>query len=342
MKARKIWLSATSALAFALLVTNQSQAATTVLHFSTSASDEATVAGGSVPGIDGSPDGIVAFGALSLSDDVPTDSVPASAGNRSLLFTNSQAITIPGTQQLSHAAVIAEGGFTYETWFKWDGAGNLNAMIDYAGTEKFRMNTGSGVLDINFDSGSGPQELAMPTANEWHYIGAVFEHDGEPVDADLKIHGTLTWYFDSKEVVNTVDATKDDFGDSLVRTIGVGGHPLGFGADFMNGLMFEPRVSLGALTADELLFGGAPGETFRILTVDYDDQAVDPTVAISWASRPQTTYGIDFTLDFTEWFELTDDTSSEGEVTTFTHHFLPDRPELVGQARIYYRVRTIP
>ena len=48
--------------------------------------------------------------------------------------------------------------------------------------------------------------------------------------------------------------TKDDFGDSLNRPIGVGRHPLGFGGDHFDGLVYEPRVTLGALAPFDLLW----------------------------------------------------------------------------------------
>ncbi|MFT4548483.1 MAG: hypothetical protein ACI9UA_005287 [Pseudoalteromonas tetraodonis] len=320
-------------LAFAL----NASAATTVLHFRVSDSDEATVAGGTVPGIDGSPDGTVA-GVLTLSEDTPDTNVPSGAGNRSMAFTNTQVITIPGTQQLSHTAVIAEGGFTFETWFKWDGGGTLNAMIDYAGTEKFRILPETGVLDMNFAQGSGLQVLANPTANEWHYVAAVFEHDGDPISADLMISGTLTWYFDSSEPTGTAPVTKDDFGDSLVRTIGVGGHPLGFGADFHNGLMFETRVSLGALSSTELLFGGKPPE-LKITELIYDNSPGDPSVSVTWTSSPNTQYRVEFSTDLKSWIEAADAQGAVDETTTtLTHFFLPDYPELISAERLYYRV----
>jgi len=325
-------------LALVLTLLTGVEAQTTVFHYSVNGSDEATVAGGTVPGAGTSPDGVVAFGSLTLSDDVPTDGVPAGSGNRSMVFTNTQAVNAPGTQQLSHAAVIAEGGFTYEIWFKWDGGGNLNALIDYAGTEKFRMQV-TGTLDFNFDSGSGAQVLATGvTPNEWHYAAVVFTHVGEPVNADLKINGTMTWYFNSAEAIDTIPATKDDFGDSLNRTIAVGGHPLGFSADFANGLIYEPRVTLGALEPEELLFGSGGGDDFRITSVSYDNNAKAPSVTFAWNSRPKADYIVEYSTDLENWEELDDGFASQGETTSFTHEFVPDFPNLIGTERLYYRV----
>lgn len=48
------------------------------------------------------------------------------------------------------------------------------------------------------------------------------------------------------------------FGDSLNRTISVGAHPVGFAGDFYNGQIYEPRVSLGALSAGDLLYTAIP------------------------------------------------------------------------------------
>ncbi len=328
-------------LALFLLIPAGIHAQTTVFHYSVSDGDEATVTGGTVPGAGTSPDGTVAFGSLTLSDDIPADGVPAGSGNRSMVFSNSQAVNAPGTQQLSHAAIIAEGGFTYEVWFKWDGTGTLNALIDYAGAEKFRMQS-SGVLDFNFDSGSGLQILAEGvTVDEWHYAAVVFEHDGQPVDADLKIYGTMTWYFDSNEAVDSVPATKDDFGDSLNRTIAVGGHPLGFSADFVNGLIYEPRVTLGALGPGDLLYGGQSADRFRITAVDYDDNPDSPSVTFEWNSQPGANYLITYSLDLAQWEELDDSYASGGETTSFTHAFVPDFAGLVGSERLYYRVALV-
>lgn len=50
------------------------------------------------------------------------------------------------------------------------------------------------------------------------------------------------------------NVTITNFGDSLNRTIAVGAHPLGFGGDFFNGQIYEPRASLGALPNAELLY----------------------------------------------------------------------------------------
>jgi hypothetical protein len=103
--------------------------------------------------------------------------------------------------------------------------------------------------------------IGDPILEEWHYVAVVFATGGKDANADGTVTGTVTVYFDGTEPVGVYDnITKDNFGDSLVRSIGVGQHPNGFAADFFDGLVFEPRVSLGALPPDELLYGGGgPG-----------------------------------------------------------------------------------
>lgn len=243
------------------LLGNLAPAATTLFHFSVNDTDAAGLP--TIPSIGGS-DG-TAQGTFSgiLSSNVPTIGVPAGAGNRSIVGAfdvNSGGVNSASSLELSNAAIIAEGGFTFETWFLWNGGGNVNSIIDYAGTDKFRIPNGGGILDMNFDQGSGPQVLGNINAGQWYYVAMVFEHDGSGGPND-PIGGTMTWYLDSLDPAGTAAAVKSTFGDSLNRPIGIGRHPSGFTGDNFDGLIYEPRVSLGALSSSELLFVPEPGST---------------------------------------------------------------------------------
>lgn len=244
--------------AASLIICGTCSAASTILHYSLNDTDAAGLP--NIPSVGGSAG--TAQGTFSgiLSSDVPTTGVPAGAGNRSIVGAGSDAsdgINSPTTQELSNTLVTTNGGFTMESWFLWNGGGNVNSIIDYAGTEKFRMNS-TGTLDFNFDSGLGAQIIATIEPGTWHYVAAVFEWDGGPVSATGGIGGTLTYFLDSITPLGSVAAIKDDFGDSLNRPIGVGRHPIGFGGDNFDGLIYEPRVSLGALSPGELLFTPIP------------------------------------------------------------------------------------
>lgn len=213
-----------------------------------------------------------------LSTDVPTFGVPAGAGNRSIVGAyspTSEGINSAGTRELLNATVIANGGFTYEAWFKWDAVGSVNPIIDYAGTEKLMFQNGD--LIMRFDTGTGNLVLVEDVPpGEWHYIALAFDHDGQP-EAGGKINGTLTWYYDSLFPYGSAPVTKDDFGDSLNRRIGVGHHPQGFTADNYAGLVYEPRVSLGALTPQQLLFDVIPDSNPQLLAENSLDADGDGT-----------------------------------------------------------------
>jgi hypothetical protein len=160
---------------------------------------------------------------------------------------------------LSNGVIADEGGFTMECWFRWNGAGQVNSIIDYAGTEKLVLQrAGDGnqrILVMRFDSGFGDVDVGPVGPGEWHYVAMVFDTAGAPLNDNGSITGTVTLYLDGLEPVGTVEGvTKATFGDSLVRGIGVGKHPVGFVGDFFDGLVFEPRVSLGAIQPEDLLF----------------------------------------------------------------------------------------
>ena len=57
---------------------------------------------------------------------------------------------------LDNDLIEAAGGFTDETWFLWNGAGAVNSIIDYAGTDKLVIDQRAELLH---DTGheNGPQ-----------------------------------------------------------------------------------------------------------------------------------------------------------------------------------------
>src|SRR5690606_28070306 len=126
-------------------------------------------------------------------------------------------------------------------------------IIDYAGTEKIVLTAATGELAMLID-GTGRIPIAVVEPNRWYYVAVVFDTEGAPVDLQGFATGTVRIYLDSlAPLVERPGAIKNLFGDSLVRPIGVGQHPLGFAADFFDGLIFEPRVSLGVVEPEDLL-----------------------------------------------------------------------------------------
>ena len=197
-----------------------------------------------------------------LSSDVPAAHVPPTAGNRSLDSSdpsatdgNPSGALSSALQSLANSTVQAAGGFTMECWFQWKGGGAINSIIDYAGTEKIVLEQeGDGVRQVQMKiDGNTVATLGGVSPDAWHYVAIVFDTSGSDVAPDGSLTGTLLGYLDSlAPTANQSNVTKSTFGDGLNRAIGIGQHPFGF--DRFDGLIFEPRVTLGALNPQDLLF----------------------------------------------------------------------------------------
>ena len=121
-----------------------------------------------------------------------------------------------------------------------------------------------------------------------------------------------------------------------------------FTADMHVGMSIQtPLNDVGGMTLSNITLtqqptsGGTSG--LQILSLDYDDDAADPSAMLSWESQLNRTYAVDYSTDLGEagWIEINDSVSSEGATTSFEHQFLPSSPELVGSPKIFYRVRDV-
>lgn len=192
-----------------------------------------------------------------LSADIPPNG-PASGGNRSLDCRVNGATTMNGLL-LPNNVVSARGGFTMEAWFKWNGGGSINSIIDSSGTEKLVIDLNSGgppTVTMRFnDDTDYPIGRAQPGI--WQYVAVVFQ--ASSLNPDGTVTGTLTAYLDSLSAPSVAsNVTKSNFGDSLGSGIGIGQHPNGFRhpLEFFDGLIHSPRVSFKALNPNQLLLGG--------------------------------------------------------------------------------------
>lgn len=231
--------------------------AQTLIHYTLNdtANDENLFAEGLVPNAGTLGNGMASNSVL-LSITLPTNGVPPGAGNLSIYCNGNGGILAPGTQQLNNTAIFNAGGFTYETWCYWIGGGDINAMIDYAGTQKLvRPATSTGPEMEYYNTNDSPvyNFIGSAASNQWHYVAVVFT--ATALDSHTNVTGNFTYYLDTNEPTGSLsNVTISPFGDSLDRTIGVGMHPEGFSSDYFNGLIYEPRVTLGALPYYNLLF----------------------------------------------------------------------------------------
>ncbi|MBK1856281.1 hypothetical protein JO972_15025 [Verrucomicrobiaceae bacterium 5K15] len=258
-----------------LLLAMVLSASAQLLHYRVSDTDDIST---SVPNIGSLGDGTNSgTGAVTLSADVPTLGIPAGAGNRSMSFPGNAGVLAPGSQQLLNSQIRLHGGFTYEAWVKYTGNGNINSIIDYAGTEKLRRLASSSGYSMLTNASPVTPFVTAPT-NEWHYIAVVF-HNIQPETTAGEITGDYTFYVDGIVPLSTVqNVTITDFGDGLNRSIGVGTHPQLLASDFFNGLIYEPRVTLAAVTPENLLFA------HQIVTNTNDAGAGSLRAAIAAAS----------------------------------------------------------
>ena len=208
-----------------------------------------------------------------LSADIPFDGL----GNRSLdpsqsgaSQANPSGLVTSETQLLDNALVNSHGGFTMETWFRWDGGGGaLMVLLDYAGTEKIMVRDSGELVFLASDSSWYSLNVSA-TPGQWHYVAVVFDTEGQAVGLSGQ-PGMLTMYFDSTTPLAAPAAMiKSNYGDLLNRSIGIGQHPNGGFHEFLDGRIFEPRVSLGALEPSELLLAGTPGHFDTLFQVNED------------------------------------------------------------------------
>lgn len=161
---------------------------------------------------------------------------------------------------------------------------------------------------------------------EWHHW--VFLKDGE----DKRV------YVDGEEFLNSTggDPLPDDFTDGHIGGDGGGGNiPAAAIDDFVvyGGALSDEDIqalAAGDVSAKEF-FGGGGGPPFQILEVTIQSET---TAAITWDSKPNATYTVEWSEDLQEFVELTDGVESDGEETTF------EDDSLTAETTIrYYRVR---
>jgi len=146
-------------------------------------------------------------------------------------------VLAPGTKQLNNMAINNAGGFTYETWFKWNGSGNINAVIDYAVPRSLFSRSGQTAPRLQYyDTNNSPvTDSSTPPVQPMALRRGGVHRDraGHPYN----LTGNFTFYLDAKAPIGSVSGvTISQFGDNLNRR-SRGHAPAGFSGDFFNGLI---------------------------------------------------------------------------------------------------------
>lgn len=180
--------------------------------------------------------------------------------------------------------------------------------------------------------GGGYNGLGMFTSDEWHRIAFAVDLAANPPRITKWVDGVNQdppfWQQQSLDQTRrALEPTIVFFNDSDERS-----------EWFVNSIQLwdgflsdEQMEALGGPTADGLEPPNVEGLRFTAVEV-----AEDGSVTVTWISRPNRSYAVDYSPDLETWLELTDGYPSQGDRTSFT-----ETSETIGDdaERRYYRVR---
>lgn len=191
-------------------------------------------------------------------------------------------------------------------------------------------NNGSGSSDFQLDNSDAQGDVAIDSFLD----GFTATISADPTGWSYEITGLVT--ADGTETVFAGSGSWADAGTDFATLFPA--------ADtwFTMGALQVNVATTHTIGFDRITVVGAAGSgasQFQILSVALDENKADPTTTITWTSRPNRTYSIDFSTDLASWSEIEDGVPSDGDTTEYVHSFLPAFPELVGAPSIYYRIR---
>jgi len=194
-----------------------------------------------------------------------TTDVPPGAGSGTgslALSSGTGGIKVTPDESLANATVAADGGFTYNIDFMWNGTDSANysgveKLIDYAGTESLQIvttSTSAATLEMEFGDDSGNQTTAVSTtiaANTWYNVTMTFNTAGNSL-VGSDISGISSLYVNGV-LDGSATATKGDGGDSLDRPIGIGEFGYGVSTSIIGlyGDIYSASVDLGVAPVPE-------------------------------------------------------------------------------------------
>jgi hypothetical protein len=251
--------------AAAALAPHGAGAATTVLHYGFDATSGSVNSNGGFvtdrSGLGNNGTWLTGDGGT-YSDDIPAASLRQFTTGIGSLDTSTGAVStdpagltsgaglfLPNGNKLSHDDIATAGGLTLEAWSKGGtspgGGGRL--ILSIYGAYNLRMTSEGVVFDNGFTAPSDALAAGVDTSQWRHYAGVLSNAvlDGTNLTADLAIYvdGTL-----AGAVTGSV------FAGDLSRGAVIGDHPLanslGIKEPF-DGLVYEPRITLGALSPEE-------------------------------------------------------------------------------------------
>ena len=185
--------------------------------------------------------------------DIPTAMVQNATGVGSLDVTGTALSTanslgVGSGQGITTAAdVFNAGGLTMEVWVK-DAVGTGPGLALNMGGMYALGVAANG--QIGFFHGDNTNDLSWTTAqatSSWTHLAVVME----TTDPSAMNYHTITAYVDG----SPIHSAGHTFPWFLDRATSVGNHQYNLGWGPMDGLVYEPRISLGALDPSEFTYG---------------------------------------------------------------------------------------
>ena len=192
------------------------------------------------------------------SADIPTANVQNATGIGSLDVTGTAISTASSLGQGSGQGITTAtdvfnaGGLTMEVWVK-------DMSLTTGGGPGLALNMGGmyvlGVAangQIGFFHGDNSNDLSWTTAqdtSDWTHLAVVME----TTDPDALSYDTITAYVNGSPIYSG----SHTFPWFLDRAASVGNHQYDLGWGSLDGLVYEPRISLGALIPSQFTYGTA-------------------------------------------------------------------------------------
>lgn len=189
---------------------------------------------------------------------------PGGTGSMALSGVGGIKVTTPsgGGDLLDNSLVAADGGFTYNVDFLWNGTysssySGTQKLIDYGGTESLQLTatgSSSATLEMEFGDDSGNQTLAVSTTiqpNTWYNVTMTFDTAGNS-EVGSDISGTADMYVNGS-LVGSASATKGSYGDTSGRPIGIGEFGYGHTTSIIGlyGDIYDASIDLGVAPVPE-------------------------------------------------------------------------------------------
>ncbi len=188
--------------------------------------------------------------------------LPKGTGDRSV-NTSAGGIVTDAINLVNNAAIAEAGGFTMETWLyrlQDTGSTTLEKIIDIAGVYRLQLQPDSDLTGdsdtVRFNVAGGSAILPL---GEWHHLAAVVDTLGSEVDGSGNLSAVARFFFDGRQMgtdTATTLAASSDTSYLQTRGIGIGRHPVG--SELFQGLFYDTRVVLGALSPGEFLLVPEP------------------------------------------------------------------------------------